>query len=178
MNVQILNVTTAKQKVRVYSGLRWHIGNFWIGLLTSFSTIGSDILQGHRRVLLIDRIESTFVTDLLHGNQRDPLSCDPKTRHKMREMLVDMIWSTDTLTTIQCRMNTKHYTKRLRDDNDKNYTAPTTQSMVKKTWCHSPSSAFWDIFHVSLLLVGTCELITFQTSNATKAVGLLAMVLW
>jgi len=39
MNMQILNITTTKQKVRVYSSLGWHIGNFWISLLTAFSTI-------------------------------------------------------------------------------------------------------------------------------------------
>jgi hypothetical protein len=77
MNMQILDIAPSKQKVWVDRRGRCHKHEFRIGLFPTFRPIRSHILQGNRRILLIDRVQSSFVTDLLHGNEGDPLSYKP-----------------------------------------------------------------------------------------------------
>jgi hypothetical protein len=69
VHVQIFDILSSKQEIGMDSVCRSHKCRFFIGLLATFSSVRTNVLQSYRGILFVDAVQQTFVTDILFRNQ-------------------------------------------------------------------------------------------------------------
>ena len=78
--MQIFDVTTAKEEIRMDLILGWYEGGGGVAtgvgfVFPSFGSEGLDVLERYGGVCFVDGVEGSFVSDVLFGDEGDSTPC-------------------------------------------------------------------------------------------------------